>query len=263
MRSRVRISAPPGGDGNRTRVRDLPTRRSGDLQRVRSCSRPGRRIPAHRLGTLETHLEQHPDIRPKDDIGAPFFVHWVCGCHQVVVCVARSPTSSSCPANRWKSGPVSRPRTTEILRPHCAPHVLNRPLQHAADRRPRPPAYDHAVLRTAQPCADPGRRRQHRTNRAPAAASGHTGFKTGRVAARTRAQAASRTSPFAGTSLAERRRSRTYQPLGYNGLPVLKIRRVWLNRAVYPRSAPPGAPPAGRRLTGARQPKSPLTDSNR
>ena len=30
----------------------------------------------------------------------------------------------------------------------------------------------------------------------------------------------------------ERRRSRTYQPLGYNGLPVLKTGRIWLNEAV-------------------------------
>jgi len=33
---------------------------------------------------------------------------------------------------------------------------------------------------------------------------------------------------FAGLSRTERRRSRTYQPLGYNGLPVLKTARVWL-----------------------------------
>jgi hypothetical protein len=41
-----------------------------------------------------------------------------------------------------------------------------------------------------------------------------------------------RTRPFPGTSPAERRRSRTYQPLGYNGLPVLKMGRIWLNKAV-------------------------------
>ena len=32
----------------------------------------------------------------------------------------------------------------------------------------------------------------------------------------------------AGFGLAERRRSRTYQPLGYNGLPVLKTAEFWV-----------------------------------
>jgi hypothetical protein len=43
--------------------------------------------------------------------------------------------------------------------------------------------------------------------------------------------------------LARRRRSRTYQPMGYHGLPVLKIGRVSLNEAAQAGSAPPIAPP--------------------
>ena len=36
-----------------------------------------------------------------------------------------------------------------------------------------------------------------------------------------------------GFQRAERRRSRTYQPLGYNGLPILKTARVWLWESDY------------------------------
>ena len=49
---------------------------------------------------------------------------------------------------------------------------------------------------------------------------------------------------FAGILPAERRRSRTYQPWGYHGLPVLKISGVWLIEPVWAGSAPPIAPPA-------------------
>ena len=165
-----------------------------------------------------------------------------CGCRRVLVCcrpvaeivdlrcqsVQERPGFAA--ADDRDSAPPLRPPRSELS------------LQHAADRRPRPPACDHAVPRTAQPCADPRRRRRHHTHRAPAAASVPTGFKTGRVEARPRVQAGARTSPFAGTSPAERRRSRTYQPWGYHGLPVLKTGRVWLNETVWAGSAPPCAP---------------------
>jgi N-terminal domain of (some) glycogen debranching enzymes len=48
---------------------------------------------------------------------------------------------------------------------------------------------------------------------------------------------------YAVFGLAERRRSRTYQPWGCHGLPVLKIGRVSLNEAAQAGSAPPIAPP--------------------
>ena len=51
------------------------------------------------------------------------------------------------------------------------------------------------------------------------------------------------TKPGHEFGLAERRRSRTYQPWGYHGLPVLKIRLLWLNKAIQIVSAPPTAPP--------------------
>ena len=50
--------------------------------------------------------------------------------------------------------------------------------------------------------------------------------------------------------LAERRRSRTYQPWGYHGLPVLTVGRVWLNGAVAGVPAPPVAPPPAGRPAG-------------
>ena len=50
---------------------------------------------------------------------------------------------------------------------------------------------------------------------------------------------------------AERRRSRTYQRMGYMRLPVLKTERVGLNEAVGAESAPPIAPPACRQAPGA------------
>jgi hypothetical protein len=43
--------------------------------------------------------------------------------------------------------------------------------------------------------------------------------------------------------LAERRRSRTYQRMGYMRLPVLKTGWVWRNDADWKPSAPPAAPP--------------------
>jgi hypothetical protein len=78
------------------------------------------------------------------------------------------------------------------------------------------------MLRTAQPCADPGRQRQPRTNKGPGGGKRPYRFQDRQGGGSTPGASAARTSPFAGTSRAERRRSRTYQRMGYMRLPVLK-----------------------------------------
>jgi hypothetical protein len=66
--------------------------------------------------------------------------------------------------------------------------------------------------------------------------------QTGTVEGRLEANPRGHKCLFCRLSSTERRQSRTDQPLGYNGLPVLKLGRVWLNGAVTGIRAPPGAP---------------------